>query len=189
MAKSNAALRAEVRAMIIESATLADTPFIVSILISNKSDPGLFQERIAEVRKNFSEFLVARDANGRVVACSGLHRDSSELAEVYGVAVLPELQGQGIGGLLIQKCKERAVMNQLTCLWLATVKPEYFRRYSFCPMSRWSLPTSVLFRKFRQVFQQPVLRWIPALFGRHTFMRCNLLDQRASDSQNVALPV
>jgi len=160
--------------MTIEPATAADIQSIVSIFVANKDDPGLFQEPEALVRKNLADFLVARDAKGRVVACSGLHQDGPGLAEVYGVAVLPELQGQGIGASLMQKCKERAVADKLTCLWLATIKPEYFRRYSFRQVSRWSLPASVLLRKFRQVFRQPVQRWIPVLFGRHTFMRCDL---------------
>src|SRR5262249_58547055 len=119
-------------------------------------------------------FLVVRDPNGSVVACLGLHRDSKELAEVYGVAVLPDLQGRGIGTILMEKCKERAVAGRLKLLWLATVKPEYFVRYSFRPISRWSLPTSVLLRKLPLVFQQPIRRWLPALFGRHTFMTCDL---------------
>lgn len=170
----------KVGAMTIESATAADTQSIVSIFIANKGDPGLFQESKAEVRRNLKDFLVARDANGRVVACLGLHRDSAELAEVYGVAVLPELQGQGIGTVLMQKCKERALASQLTCLWLATVKPEYFQRYSFYTISRWSLPTSVLLRKLPQLFQQPFQHWVPVLFGRHTFMECDLREKESS---------
>ena len=166
--------------MTIKPATVSDTQAIVSIFLANRGDPGLFQEPEAEVRRNLQDFLVARDAKGRAVACLGLHRDSAELAEIYGVAVLPELQGQGIGAMLMQKCKEQAAACQLTHLWLATVKPEYFRRHSFGPISRWSLPAAVLLRKFRQVFQQPVQRWVPAILGRHTFMKCNLLDTRSS---------
>ena len=162
--------------MLIEPAKLEDTQGIVSIFIANKRDPGLFQERAEEVRRNLQDFLVARNENGTVVACLGLHRDSNELAEIYGVAVLPQLQGQGIGAMLMQKCRERAAANHLTDLWLATAKPEYFRRFSFRPISRWDLPTSVLLRKFRQVFQQPIHRCVPALLGRHTFMKCSLLD-------------
>ena len=116
----------KVGAMTIESATAADTQSIVSIFIANKGDPGLFQESKAEVRRNLRDFLVARGANGRVVACLGLHRDSAELAEVYGVAVLPELQGQGIGTVLMQKCKERALASQLTCLWLQPLSLSIF---------------------------------------------------------------
>src|SRR5262249_29160040 len=157
-----------------------DTQAIVSIFIANKGDPGLFQEPEVEVRRTLRDFLVARDANGKVVACAGLHHDSAELAEIYGVAVLPEFQGQGIGAMLMQKCKERAATCRLAHLWLATVRHEYFRRYSFRPISRWSLPTSVLLRKFRHVFQQPVHRWVPVLLGRHTFMKCNLPDEQSS---------
>ena len=166
--------------MMIEPATINDTRAIVSIFIANQGDPGLFQEREAEVERKLGDFLVARDADGKVVACAGLHRDSRELAEIYGVAVLPELQGQGIGAKLIRRCKEQAAAGQVTYLWLATIKPEYFRRYSFRPISRWSLPTSVLLRKLRQVFQQPAQRWVPALLGRHTFMQHNLLKRQPS---------
>jgi N-acetylglutamate synthase-like GNAT family acetyltransferase len=170
--------------MTIESATLADAQSIVSLFVANKDDPGLFQESEAEVKRNLRDFLVARDSNGMVVACAGLHRESDDLAEIYGVAVLPQVQGQGIGAMLMRKSKERAVTGQVACLWLATVKPEYFRRYSFSPISRWTLPTSVLLRKLRQVFRQPVQRWTPALFGRHTFMRCDLRGAELSFRAN-----
>jgi amino-acid N-acetyltransferase len=166
--------------MTIESAEEKDAQAIVSIFIANQDDPGLFQEPESEVKRNLRDFSVVRDADGKAIACAGLHRDSAELAEVYGVAVLPELQGRGIGAMLIRKCKERAAASQLTHLWLATVKPEYFQRYSFRPISRWSLPASVLLRKVRQVFLQPVQRWVPALLGRHTFMKCSLLDRQGS---------
>ena len=126
--------------MKIESATIADAQAIVSILASNKTDTGLFQEPMTEVQKNLADFLVARDANGGAVACLGLHRDSNELAEVYGVAVLPKVQGCGIGAMLMRECKTRAVASHISLLWLATVKPEYFSRYSFRPISR---PTQV----------------------------------------------
>ncbi len=160
--------------MLIEAATSADVDGIVSVFIANKSDRGLFQESEAQVRQHLADFLVARDANGKVVACAGLCQDSDELAEVYGVAVLPEVQGQGMGGMLIQECKRRAIANRIAHLWLATVKPAYFSGFSFRPMSRWHLPMPVLVRKVRLVFQQPVPRWAPALFGRHTFMICDL---------------
>jgi len=160
--------------MKVESATTKDTQAIISIFAANQDDPGLFQESEAEVRRNLKDFLVARDAAGRAVACAGIHRDSAELAEIFGVAVLPEFQGQGIGAALMRECKERAAASRLMHLWLATVKPEYFRRFLFRPISRWSLPAPVLLRKLRQVLRQPVQRWVPALRGRHTFMQCSL---------------
>lgn len=166
--------------MTIRPATAEDTQAILSIFVANQDDPGLFQEPEAQVKRNLPDFVLVQDTNGRAVACAGLHRDSAELAEIYGVAVLPEVQGQGIGGMLMRKCRERAAERQATHLWLATVKPEYFARYSFRPISRWTLPTSVLLRKLRQVFHQPLRRWVPVLLGRHTFMKCNLTERQPS---------
>ena len=160
--------------VVIEPATIADIQAIAAVFISNRSDRGLFQEPVGELARNLADFLVARDALGSTVGCLGLHRDTGELAEVYGVAVLPKFQGQGIGTKLLQECKRRAVATDVSLLWLATVKPEYFSRYSFRPASRWDLPAAVLLRKFRLVFQQPVQRWVPVLLGRHTFMTCDL---------------
>ncbi len=166
--------------MNIEPATARDVQAIVSIFVANQDDPGLFQESEVEVRRNLCDFLVVRDASGKAVACAGLHRDTAQLAEIFGVAVLPSLQDQGIGEILMRKCTERAVASQITHLWLATIKPEYFARYSFRPISRWSLSTSVLVRKLRQVFQQPARRWIPALLGRHTFTERDLPNSQAT---------
>lgn len=163
--------------MRVERARTEDAKSIVSILVANRGDPGLFQEAEEQVRRNLGDFLVTLDPDGKVVGCAGMHRDSEELAEIYGVAVRPEYQGRGIGGMLMQKCKERATENHVKNLWLATIKPDYFRRYSFEPVSRWTLPSSVLLRKLRQVFQQPVNRWVPVLCGRHTFMWCRLEDR------------
>jgi hypothetical protein len=55
--------------------------------------------------------------------------------------------------------------------WLATAKPSYFARFGFQPISRFQLPIRVLWTKLRLIFQQPPARWLPALLGRHTFMR------------------
>lgn len=164
----------EVKTVLIEPASVADIQAIAAVFSSNRSDRGLFQEPVTELKRNLADFLVARDADGCVVGCLGLHRDTAELAEVYGMAVLPKFQGQGIGTKLLQECKRRAVATDVSLLWLATVKPEYFSRYSFRPTSRRELPASVLLRKLRLVFQQPAQRWVPVLLGLHTFMICDL---------------
>jgi len=106
-----------------------------------------------------------------VVGCAALHRYSSTMAEILGVALRPAFQGQGIGLLLMQHCECVAKNAGIGRLWLATIKPAYFARFGYKPISRWDLPASVLLRKLGQVFQQPVGRWLPAIFGRHTFMQ------------------
>jgi len=161
-------------AVTIIPATAEDAPAISSVLAANRDDPGLFQESATAVAGALGDFLVARNEAGEIIGCAGLHRDSLEEAEVYAVAVTPQSQGQGIGGQLMQACQQGARAGGLRHLWLASVKPAYFSRYGFQPISRWELPASTLLRKLHQTFQQPAGRWLPALFGRHTFMRKTL---------------
>jgi N-acetylglutamate synthase-like GNAT family acetyltransferase len=63
--------------MTIESAEEKDAQAIVSIFIANQDDPGLFQEPESEVKRNLRDFSVVRDADGKAIACAGLHRDSA----------------------------------------------------------------------------------------------------------------
>jgi N-acetylglutamate synthase-like GNAT family acetyltransferase len=161
--------------MRIEPARLSDVPSISSVFFANREDHGLFREHEAELKRSWPNFLVARDRDGSVVGCAGLHPDPQGWAEVFGVAVLPGLQNRGIGSMLTQTWVKEAAAKGVAHLWLATMKPDYFSRFSFRPMLCHDLPVSVRLRKLRQVFRQPMERWGPILFGRrHTFMRRDL---------------
>lgn len=155
----------------IRQATKTDAGAISLVLFQNRADRGLYQESAEAVIHTIEDFWVAQNDAGDTVGCAGLHRESPRLAEVYAVAVAPEWQGRGVGRQLLQACIEHARSLGIQQLWLATIKPEYFRRYGFALISRWELPAATLLRKVRQTFQQPPERWLPALFGRYTFMR------------------
>jgi len=161
-------------AITVELARTNDPMAISSVLAANSDDVGLFQESAIAVARALGDFFVARNETGEIVGCAGLHQDSPDLGEVYAVAVTPQCQGLGIGRRLMQACQEHARASDIQHLWLATVKPKYFARYGFQPISRWQLPASVLLRKLRQTFQQPRGRWLATLLGRHTFMLCRV---------------
>jgi amino-acid N-acetyltransferase len=166
--------------MRVEPAKPSDAPSIGSVFFANRGEHGLFRKHEAELRRSWPNFLVALDANGTVVGCAGLHRDPQGWAEIFGVAVLPGLQNQGIGSMLMRRWVDEAAAKGVAHLWLATMKPDYFARFSFRPMRFHELPASVRLRKLWQVFHQPVERWGPVLFGRrHTFMRRELSEARA----------
>ena len=159
----------------IVAATAADVPAIVALFLANRRDHGLFQEHEGEVRRNWPNFLLARSPDGRVLGCAGVRPNPGGWAELFGVAVLPSRQGCGLGTRLIPQCVAAAAQRGVTHLWLATMKPGYFARFGFGPMSPWALPAPVLLRKLGQVFHQPADRWAPVLLGRrHCFMLMEL---------------
>jgi len=158
---------------IIAAAAAADASGIVAVLDANRHDPSLYLRSERDVLGHAGEFVVARDAFGRIVGCAALHRDSAGLAEVLSVAVLPTAQGKGVGGRLVEACERRARAQGIPRLWLATLKPGYFARFGYRPIPLWWLPPAVLLGKLALVVRQPPDRWRNALLGREVFM---LLD-------------
>jgi amino-acid N-acetyltransferase len=152
-------------------ANILDTEVIYYLLSSNDDDISLFQQTIKGIKENIGDIVLAEDENNNAMGCAALHYYSSDIAEILAVSVLPAHKGCGIGNSLINHCIDIAISNNINILWLATAKPNYFNRFGFKPISKWSLPLVIIIHKMRLVFQQPIKRWIPALFGRHTFMK------------------
>jgi amino-acid N-acetyltransferase len=161
--------------MTIREAAPDDVPAIVAVLRANRDDRSLFQQKEAQVRRSIADFLVAIDETDAVEGCAALHWHTADNVEILAVAVIPQRHGRGTGNALVKACIERAVAIERHAdrrfLWLATAKPDYFARFRFRATSRFRLPIAVLWTKFLLVFQQPFARWLPALVGRHTFMR------------------
>jgi putative acetyltransferase len=64
--------------------------------------------------------LVARDEEGRAVACGALRRHEGGVGEVKRMYTLPSLQGQGIGGLILERIEALARAEGLMRLVLET---------------------------------------------------------------------
>jgi putative acetyltransferase len=64
--------------------------------------------------------LVARDEEGRAVACGALRRHEGGVGEVKRMYTLPSLQGQGIGGRILERIEALARAEGLTRLVLET---------------------------------------------------------------------
>lgn len=156
--------------LIVRRAAEADVEAIHRVLVANAADTSLFQQSKGRIRRDLGDFVVVMDA-GHVVGCAALHRHGRANAEILAVAVDPVAHGRGVGTMLMRACTTDAVELGATLVWLATEKPAYFARHGFQTMSKWRLPPHAVLRKLTLVFEQPTTRWLPALFGRHTFMR------------------
>ncbi len=154
--------------------TANDVDDVVATLDANRGDTAMFLRSRADVTQHLSDFIVAREPGGRMLGCSAVHAYTPTVTEILSVSVLPSCQGRRIGQFLVEQALERARAQGAVRIWLATSKPRYFSRFGFEPISRWDLPATVLIAKLRQVFDQPPRRWLPALFGRFTFMECRV---------------
>jgi len=153
----------------VTAARPSDLDAIHRTLRANRADPSLFQQPRADLAAGIDEFLVAREGP-HVVGCIQVHSHGRGGVEILAVAVHPDRHGRGVGGLMMRAAIARAEALS-PFVWLGTAKPAYFARHGFERMSRLRLPLRVLVGKLPKVARQPLRRWLPALFGRHVFMR------------------
>jgi amino-acid N-acetyltransferase len=171
--------------MMIEGVTIqpageTDVDEIVSVLHSNRDDPALFLRSLRNITRHLADFIVARDASGRVLACAAVDNCHPALGEILSVAVHPAAQRRGLGSALMEECIRKASGLGVEQLWLATSKPDFFSQFGFEPISRWQLPAAVLLNKLVQVAGQPLRRWLPALTGSFVFMARTLAIEEGS---------
>ena len=90
----------------------------------------LLPRTIDELEELISHGFIA-ERDGRIVGFAALEVYSKKLAEVRSLAVLPELQGQGIGKQLVQACIDRAREKNILEVMAITSSEEFFRACGF----------------------------------------------------------
>jgi amino-acid N-acetyltransferase len=76
------------------------------------------------------EFVVAEDADGRIIGCGALHAMWEDLGEVRTLAVADDYRGTGAGHALLEQLERNAKALGLTRLFCLT----FFERHGFAPI-------------------------------------------------------
>ena len=101
----------------------------------------------AQIQRALGDFLVAVDVDDndgeRVVGCGSLAALSPELAEIRSLAVDGDYQGYGLGGLLVGKLADAAVVRGFRQVCALTLRPRFFERQGFSIVDRWSISPKV----------------------------------------------
>ena len=84
-----------------------------------------------EMYEQVQEMLLAVDENDVVVGCGALHVMWQDLAEIRSVVIDTNLQGKGIGHLIIEALVARAVDLGIKRIFCLTFETEFFGRHGF----------------------------------------------------------
>ena len=71
------------------------------------------------------------NVDGRLIGFAALEIYSRKLAEIRGLAVLPEFQGKGVGRLLVEECVDRARTRDILEVMAITSSEVFFRSCGF----------------------------------------------------------
>jgi amino-acid N-acetyltransferase len=97
---------------------------------------------LSEIYENIRDFFVVRDGD-KVIGCASLHIYWSDLAEVRGVAVSEDCQGQGIGARLIEACLREAKELGIQQVFCLTYKAAFFEKLGFRQVDKLELPRKI----------------------------------------------
>ncbi len=134
--------RAPLPAALLRGAVLADVPALERLMGPYVETGDLLPRSNYDLCRHIKEWVVA-EAAGEIVACGSLKIYSQELAELAGLAVLPDWQGAGLGRALLEALVREARSHGLTEVLALTRKPAFFLKLGFAPAEREHFPLKV----------------------------------------------
>ena len=96
-----------------------------------------------QLSRHFREFVVAVDADNRVVGCGALRVYSEQLAEISSLAVDEATHGRGVGRQLVERLIEEARALGLKTVFALTLQELFFHRLGFRTVSKELFPLKV----------------------------------------------
>jgi len=91
----------------------------------------------------FREFVVAVDADERVIGCGALRVYNAQLAEIASLAVDESAHGAGVGRRLVERLVADARELNLATVFALTLQELFFQRVGFSVVPRSNFPGKV----------------------------------------------
>jgi amino-acid N-acetyltransferase len=130
-------------AMLTRKAQLQDVRSIHQLIHSFTHDGTLLPRRYAEICENIDTFTIVETNSGQFLGCAALHVYGQHLAEIRSIAVRPEANGHGAGGLLVHALLDQAEARGIRCVCLFTRIPGFFEHFHFRVAEHRAFPDKV----------------------------------------------
>ena len=129
--------------MAIRPARVADAQAICELINYYAERGRMLHRSLENVYETMRDFILAVDAERRVVGCVAVHVFWDDLAEVKSLAVARDVTGKGIGTKLLRAAIEETVRLGVAKLFALTYEKDFFLRFGFEVIDRQTLPEKV----------------------------------------------
>ncbi|NII69809.1 amino-acid N-acetyltransferase [Microbacterium ulmi] len=119
---------------VVRPARTADVRGILAMLDPYVQRRILLGKDIVVLYEAVQQFLVAEDADGRLIGCGALHVIWDDLGEVRTLIVADEWLHHGVGRAIVEGLEENARALGLTRLFCLTFEVDFFTRRGFAPI-------------------------------------------------------
>jgi N-acetylglutamate synthase-like GNAT family acetyltransferase len=120
----------EITLIRVRRASEADVAAIEAFIEPYVDDGKLLPRTYDELTELLPSFFIA-ELNGQIVGCAALEIYSRKLAEIRSLAVSPDVQGKGIGRLLVEACIELARERNVLEVMAITSSEDFFKACGF----------------------------------------------------------
>ena len=129
--------------MNIRPAKAEDVAAILQLVNEHARRGDLLPRTGASIHETLSDWLIAKDETGQIVACVSLYHYSPVLAEVRSLAVHDRAKGGGWGSTLLKALILEARRRDIVTLFALTRAVRFFQRGGFHISSRERFPEKV----------------------------------------------
>lgn len=129
--------------VIVRPARIADMLQVEPLINSFAQQNLMLPKTQEQLVRLFREFVVATDADGRVLGCGGLRIFSDSLAEIISLAVDESAHGLGIGGRVVEQLVEDARALGIRNVFALTLRDGFFHRLGFRTVPKEMFPAKV----------------------------------------------
>lgn len=127
---------------IIRKALPADAPAIKALINHFAEKRMMLPRSLSEIYDVIRNFWVV-ELDGKVTGAAALSICWEDLAEIRSLAVAEEIQRQGWGGRLVEKCLSDAAALKIKRVFTLTFMPEFFARKGFAEVDKKELPHKI----------------------------------------------
>ncbi len=128
--------RAEQGPPVARKAHGGDVEGIMALVNAFAAEELLLPRTAAQVLAAIDDYVVVRDARGRVLACAALREYSPSLAELVSVAVSRAAHGRGLGRVVVAGVERLAVKRGFDQVFAHTLAPEFFEAVGYVQADR-----------------------------------------------------
>ena len=135
---------APVRARVtVRPARVADMAQVEPLINAFAARELMLAKTIEQLSRNFREFVVAVDQDGRVLGCAALRVYTPQLAELGSLAVDETAHGLGIGRMLVERIEEEARAIGIGTVFALTLQDAFFHRCGYRTVPKEMFPLKV----------------------------------------------
>ena len=129
--------------MNIRPARVGDVPAIQELIRTFADRKLMIRRSMGELYESIREFLVATDADNKIIGCVALHVFWDDLAELKCLAVSENTQGLGVGRRLVDACWDAARELEIRTVFTLTYVPAFFEKCDYRQIEKAELPHKI----------------------------------------------